>query len=234
MMKLRQVALAATSLEPVRSSLMTLLGLDADFADPGVAEFGLENTVMAVGDTFLEVVAPTRADTAASRTLALRGEALCGYMVLFQVGHFATLDARLEALRLRKVWQTDRPAVTAAHVHPKDIGGAIVSFDEMRPATEWVWAGPTWQQRKARNVASIVGCVVGAVNPAALCNRWAEVLDTIPVELTLNLDAGTFISFEQAPRDGVLSVVMATEHVEEMIRQANSLGLDRVVRFVAV
>ena len=69
-MKLRQVALAAAELEPARSTLFELLGIHKDYADPGVGEFGLINSVMAIGDTFLEIVAPSEANTAAGRLVA--------------------------------------------------------------------------------------------------------------------------------------------------------------------
>ncbi|MBM4204117.1 MAG: VOC family protein [Gammaproteobacteria bacterium] len=231
-MKLRQVALAASTLEPIRTNLMTLLGLDADFADPGVGEFGLHNTVQVIGDTYLEVVAPTRPDTAAGRTLASRAQDPCGYMVLFQVDDFAAYNTHLEKLGLRKIWQIDRPAVRAAHVHPKDIGGAIVSFDEMRPAQEWVWAGPEWRSRKARHATSIVGCVVGSTDPEALCRRWSEVLDVAPVGREIRLDDGTFVRFEAAEKDGVTAVVIAADSPSALNDQAAALGLDKVVHFV--
>ena len=68
-MKLRQVALAATDLTDTRAKLFLLLGINEDFADAGVGEFGLVNSVMAIGDTFLEIVSPNAPATAAGRTL---------------------------------------------------------------------------------------------------------------------------------------------------------------------
>ena len=65
-MKLRQIALVARELGPVREAFFAVLGLNADFNDPGVAKFGLENSVMALGDTFLEVVAPVEENTTAT------------------------------------------------------------------------------------------------------------------------------------------------------------------------
>ncbi|MCP5180510.1 MAG: VOC family protein [Pseudomonadales bacterium] len=232
-MKLRQIALAAAHLEPIRTNLMTLLGLDADFADSGVGEFGLMNTVQAIGDSFLEVVAPSRADTAAGRTLALRGEDPCGYMVLLQVADFAAFEARLDARGLRKVWRIDRPEVSAAHVHPKDIGGAIVSFDEMRPPAEWLWGGPGWQQRRARNAIAIVGCIVGARQPESMRARWADVLGVSAGDTRLNLDAGTWIDFVPAGKDGVIAAVLACDDPAGMAARARTLELDGVLRFVA-
>ena len=58
------------------------LGLDEPFRDPGVGVFGLENAVFAVGDTFLEVVAPVQPDTTAGRYLQRRGGD-SGYMAIY-------------------------------------------------------------------------------------------------------------------------------------------------------
>ena len=71
--RLRQAVLVADQLEPVASALRSALGLREPFRDPGVGEFGLANVVFALGDCFLEVVSPTRADTAAGRYLERHG-----------------------------------------------------------------------------------------------------------------------------------------------------------------
>ena len=59
MARLRQAVLVARDLDGVAASLRSALGLGAPFHDPGVAAFGLRNAVMALGDTFVEVVSPT-------------------------------------------------------------------------------------------------------------------------------------------------------------------------------
>ena len=51
---------------------------------------------------------------------------------------------------------------------------AIVSFDEMRPADEWLWAGPGWRDRKARHVASISAVEIQAADPESLADRWSK------------------------------------------------------------
>ena len=53
--QLRQVCLVAESLEPVVEGLTKILDLNSCFIDPGVAQFGLENNLMALGKNFLEV-----------------------------------------------------------------------------------------------------------------------------------------------------------------------------------
>ena len=56
--RLRQVVLVARDLEAVAGALRQPLGLGAPFHDEGVGHFGLRNAVMALGDTFVEVVSP--------------------------------------------------------------------------------------------------------------------------------------------------------------------------------
>ena len=68
-MRLRQIALVAHDLEKARADIVAVLGLGPDYADPGVAHFGLENAVWPIGDTFLEVVSPKQAGTTAGRLL---------------------------------------------------------------------------------------------------------------------------------------------------------------------
>ena len=83
-MRLRQVCLVAETLEPTVTTLSTLLDAPVCYRDPGVGFFGLENALLPVGTDFLEVVAPVKEDTAASRHLALQPLPLahCPYLFL--------------------------------------------------------------------------------------------------------------------------------------------------------
>lgn len=234
-MNLRQVALVAEQLAPVKQDIFAVLGIDADFADNGVAEFGLENSVMTIGKTFLEVVAPLQENTAAGRLLARRqGDG--GYMVIAQVGtgEIEAVSTRMDTLGIRKVWQVDRDEVTAFHVHPSDIGAAIVSFDEMRPATEWLWAGPSWQQRPAKLVTAISGVTLQAEDPEAIARRWATAFDRAAnlegSALVLRLDNGE-IRFEEASDgrgDGVAAVLFETPALAPIMEVAAQRGISRV------
>ena len=125
-----------------------------------------------VGETFLEVVCPKEEGTAAARLLERRGGD-GGYMVLSLVDCIDGVSRRIENLHMRKIWEVDREEVSAFHVHPKDIGAAIVSFDEMRPSTEWLWAGPGWRDRKSSHVGGITAVDVQADDPEAIAANWA-------------------------------------------------------------
>ncbi|HEX4660156.1 MAG TPA: hypothetical protein VH307_22445, partial [Streptosporangiaceae bacterium] len=134
--RLRQVALVARDCDRVAGELCQAFGLAQPFHDPGVGRFGLTNAVFAVGDTFLEVVAPAQPDTAAGRYLQRRGGD-GGYMAIFQVPHLAAARRRLAGLGVRVVWTADLPDIAATHLHPRDVPGAIVSLDWAEPAQSW-------------------------------------------------------------------------------------------------
>lgn len=174
-MRIRQIVFAARDLSEGSAQLATLLGLDPPFRDPGVAEFGLDNAVFVFGDQFIEIVSPVRAGTTAGRLFERRGD--CGYMLLLQTDDLARERARFAALGVRTVFTAEFPDIRAVHLHPKDIGGAIVSVDEPRPAASWRWGGPAWRAQSGRlGVQRIVGLTVEAMEPAGMAARWAQVL----------------------------------------------------------
>lgn len=197
MIRLRQVALVAADLEAAVAAVHDTLGLDVSFRDPDVAEFGLVNAVFPVGDEFLEVVSPARPGTTAGRLLDKRGGD-GGYMVIVQCDDLARRRSRLAKLWVRVVWQIDLDDISGTHLHPKDVGGAILSIDEARPWSSWRWAGPGWESHRRLDVVQgLAGVVIGADDPAAMAARWGEVLD-VPVDGTvLRLTEGR-IAFEPA------------------------------------
>ena len=210
-MKLKQVALVAGELAPVREKIFDILGLVADYDDPGVGAFGLCNSVMAIGETFLEVVCPKEEGTTAARLLERRGGD-GGYMVIALVDSIQGISRRIERLQMRKIWEVDREEVSAFHVHPKDIGAAIVSFDEMRPSTEWLWAGPGWRDRKSSHVGGITAVDVQADDPEAIAANWAAAFGrSFRLEgdvLLMQLDDGDirFVEAVDGRGDGVAAV----------------------------
>src|SRR2546428_9993292 len=143
-MHIRQIALVARELEPVVADLTAVLGIEVGFRDPGVAEFGLHSAVMPVGQTFLEVVSPTREGTTADRLLERRGGD-GGYIVILQTADLRADRTRLAALGVRIVWQLELDDIATVHLHPRDLGGAIVSLDQPVPPESWRWGGPQWQ-----------------------------------------------------------------------------------------
>jgi hypothetical protein len=177
-MRLRQIALAARELNPTVDALTDVLGIEVCFNDPGVGVFGLENAVMPMGETFLEVVSPVRADASAMRQIEKRGGD-CGYMVILQCADFATLDAevaRAKKTGARVVWEGDHEGARTVHFHPRELG-AILSLDAMPTFAEWRWAGPRWEDHvRGERTGSITGAEIESPDPAKLAERWASVV----------------------------------------------------------
>jgi hypothetical protein len=230
--RIRQIALVARELEPVVEDLRAVLGLAVGFRDPGVGQFGLENTVMPVGTQFLEVVAPVREGTTAGRYLERRnGDG--GYMVILQTDNLGRERERLERLGVRVVWQIALDDIATIHLHPRDVGGAIVSFDQPEPPESWRWGGPDWAAQPQRQVVSaIIGVEIQSADPAALAARWAQVLGLAPAERSgdrflLALEDGV-LSF-RAPLDergdGISAIVFAARDRERALSAARARGI---------
>ena len=185
--RLRQAVLAARDLDAVAERLRGDLGLGEPFADPGVAAFGLRNAVFALGDTFLEVVSPAEEGTAAGRWLdRLGGDG--GYMLMFQLGDLERARARVRALGIREVFAVDLEDIVEAHLHPGDVGGAIVSLSRPTPRGAWRWGGPGWEERSAPG--AIAGVEVTVADPARAAGRWREVLGVDPPAVGVDFARG--------------------------------------------
>jgi hypothetical protein len=177
-MHIRQVALVARDLDRVVDDLCAVFDIAVSFNDPGVGVFGLRNAVLPVGETFLEVVSPITPDASAARFLERRkGDG--GYMVILQTDDLAADRARLGALGVRIVWETTLDDIATIHLHPRDLGGAIVSIDQPQPPPAWRWAGKAWQGHvRTTRVLRVAGVSIETPHPAVLAARWARVLGT--------------------------------------------------------
>ena len=133
-MRIRQLVLVSDERDSVVEDLCSLFKIEVAFYDPGIIHFGLENAVIPVGDTFLEVVSPVQEETTAGRYLERRN-GNGGYMVIMQTDDLKSEKARVEAEGINIVWNADREEegihAQAIHLHPRDVGGAILSIDEM-------------------------------------------------------------------------------------------------------
>mgnify|MGYP003326181300 CR=1 FL=1 len=95
-MRIRQLVLVAEDRDKVVNDLCNLFKIEVAFYDPGIIHFGLENAVIPVGDTFLEVVSPVQENTTAGRYLKRR-KGNGGYMVIIQVEDMDKEKRRVES-----------------------------------------------------------------------------------------------------------------------------------------
>jgi glyoxalase-like protein len=231
-MRLRQVAFVARDLEPVVADLCAVLGIEIAFRDPGVRAFGLHNAVMPIGDTFLEVVSPLEPNTTAGRFLERRGGD-GGYMVILQCDDLDAERARLATLGVRIVWSTDLDNARTIHLHPRDIGGAIVSLDAMVPPESWRWAGPRWRECVHTDVVSeITGVELQSDDPLALAERWSRVLNrpvartpSGTVRIVLDRGAIRFVTASDGRGEGVSAIDVAVRDRERLVAAARARGV---------
>lgn len=208
MPRLRQAVIAVSDLDASVEKLRSGLGLGEPFADPVIEYFGLRNAVFAIGGTFLEMVSPIREGTAAGRLIERRGGD-CGYMAMLQVEDADAARLRAKDLGIREVFDVEFEDMKEAHLHPADIGGAIVSLSEPLPAASWRWGGPNWQERNVPG--SLLGITVGVADAAATEARWFQVAGgAIPV------------SFVDDPAEpGIIAIDLEIEGCRVSIDPAN-------------
>jgi hypothetical protein len=133
----------------------------------------LRNAVFALGDTFLEVVSPVAPDTSAGRLLSRRGGD-GGYMVMFQVADLAAARASARERGVREVFEVTLEDIAEVHLHPVDMGGAIVSLSAPEPPESWRWGGPGWRERS--RPLSVGAVTLAAEDPGAVAELWSEII----------------------------------------------------------
>jgi hypothetical protein len=180
MIRLRQVALVARSLDAVVDELGSAFGLEDAYRDPGVGAFGLVNAVLPVGDQFVEVVSPVRDGTAAGRQLdRLGGDG--GYMVICHTDDQAPFRARAASMGIRSALEADDDGYRIWQLHPGDTGGSFLEID-LQPgwdsaANPWMPAGPDWQRCVRTDVVDgIVAVELSVPDVDGVSARWRALL----------------------------------------------------------
>ncbi len=229
---IRQIVLVAQQLEPVVHQLSRVMGAEVCFRDPGVGEFGLENAMMVIGEAddaqFLEVVAPIRSNTAAGRHLERHGPS--GYMLLLQTDDLVADRVRLSELGVRIIWQASHPDINAMHLHPKDIGGAIVSIDQPSPSHAWRWGGPNWHRYADDTGAQqVVYTRITSPDAQSVARRWATVLGVQAPEQQgdqyhLKLEDGTVI-FDKGEAEVITGFGLRMADLDRALAKAEALDL---------
>jgi hypothetical protein len=229
-MRLRQIAFAARDLPRASQQLAELFALDAPYRDLGVAAFELDNVVYVFGDQFIEIVSPVQPGTSGGRHIERRGDS--GYMLLLQTDDLDRERARFARLGLREVHASEHDDIRAVHLHPKDVGAAIVSVDQPTPAAAWRWGGPLWRlQPSARAAQRIVGVALEARDPHAMARRWAEVFGLGTPQARagtwrLTLDGG-WLDFVGAGTngEGIAGFTLAVAELDALLQRAARIGL---------
>lgn len=232
-MRIRQIALVANELDSTVETICSVLGLEVGFRDPGVAHFGLSNAVIPVGDTFLEVVSPVSDGTTAGRLLERRdGDG--GYMVILQTDDLDVHRKQLAELDVRIVFEHALEGIATLHLHPKDVGGAILSLDVAEPPSSWRWAGSDWEShRRTETTSWIDGVQIQTADPRKTAEQWSRVVGFPVIDASsglceIPLEAGwiRFVESRDGRGDGVTAVEFIVNDVDTVIEHARARGLE--------
>ena len=228
-MDIRQLVIVAKERDKVVENLCDLFQIKVAFHDPGIIHFGLENALLPIGNTFLEVISPVEENTTAGRFLDRRGGD-GGYMVIVQVDDFNLSRKAVENAGIDVVFESEDPKARAVHLHPKQLGGAILSLDYMDPPESWKWAGDNWSEEVDTTlVESISGVQVQSSDPNEMKRKWQSVLsvNTEIAKSIINLD-NTIIEFTEdvdGRGNGVSAFQIKVNDKDEINRRAQKMNL---------
>ena len=183
-LRLRQICLVAGELEPVVEQICRTFGVEVCHRDPNVNRYGLHNALMPFGPTFIELVAPmpgrAPAETAAGRYLQrIGGDG--GYMVIMDQHEVQSFREHVEAIGVRIANKLEYPTYQGTQLHPKDVGGTIMSVGHDAHGDDlwgdWHAAGQQWKNHvRTERVAALMGVRTQTSDPGRLAARWGEVL----------------------------------------------------------
>jgi len=233
-LRLRQLCLVASRLEPVVQQLTEVLGLAVCHRDPAVAQFGLHNALLPLGNSFLEVVAPLREGTAAGRYLQRRGGD-GGYMVILDTDDLPHWRQHVGQIGVRIAAALGVGDYEGAQLHPQDTGGALLEINSTRGGADLqgpYWpAGPHWQAAVRRErVSGIAGVVLQSDEPERLARRWAQILQRSAQrhgdEWQLPVDNAVlrFVASTDARGEGLAGIDLIANDAHAVRRAAQAAG----------
>ena len=142
---------------------------------------------------------------------------------------------RIKNSEIKIVWNGDRKEedihARTIHLHPKQIGGAILSLDKMIPEDEWLWAGINWKEHINKSlVDSISGVILKSSDPDRLCSQWELALgkkrdEDKTFNISLDQSKISFVKDVDSKQDGIVAFIIKALNPEKIIENAKSKNL---------
>ena len=185
--RLRQICLVAPQLQPVIDDIAAIMGLEVCYRDGNVAKYGLENALLPVDSILLEVVAPTRPDTAAGRFLDRTG-GRGGYMAILSCDDPDERGRNAQGLGVRIANVIDHPPYHGVQLHPRDCRAAFIEFNHTEGTDDihgaYPPAGPDWQRAIRKDVTqALVAVEMQSADPAGLAEHWGKIIGVSPRQI---------------------------------------------------
>ena len=233
-MRLRQLVFVSNERDELADKICNLFDLKQTYHDAGLINFGLENVLIPLGDTFFEIVMPVQENTTAGRFLDKRGGE-GGYMVIVDSSNFEKEQARVESSGIEIVWHGNRKEegiqARTIHLHPKQVGGAILSIDHMNPASAWLWAGTDWEKDINKTLIDVLsGVVLQSKDPELMCSNWENALGKkrdAGSGLDISLDGSkiSFVSDVNGRGEGINAFKIKALAKDTIMKKAEEMNL---------
>jgi hypothetical protein len=187
-LRLRQICLVALRLEPVITDIADIMGLSVCYRDENVAKYGLENALLPVDTILLEVVAPFRGGTAASRFLEKTG-GLGGYMVIFCCDDPDARGEHANAIGVRTANVITHAPYHGVQLHPRDCRAAFIEFNHTDGSDDALGpyppAGPDWQNHIRKDTTlALTEVEMQSPDPQGLAEHWGAIIDVPASEVS--------------------------------------------------
>ena len=116
------------------------------------------------------------------------------------------------------------------HLHPKQVGGAILSIDHMNPKNAWLWAGTNWEKDINKNLVDVLsGVVMQSEDPEQLCMQWEKALGIKRAqnELKIQLAESTinFVESTDGRGEGINAFKIKALNKDQIIKNAKSMKI---------
>lgn len=181
-LRLRQICLAAPKLERLVSDLDEILAIKVCYRDPNVGKYGLENALFMVGTNFLEIVSPTKDDTAGGRFIE-RTKGHGGYMAIFQASDVRRRQKHAETMGVRVAHVIDRDSYQNVQLHPRDCRAAFIEFGHSVGGDDrmgtWAPAGEKWKDFvRTDKTRRMLGIEIESPKPDDIAAHWSKIIET--------------------------------------------------------
>ncbi|MDF2368257.1 VOC family protein [Sneathiella sp.] len=178
--RLRQICLAAADITETERVFSHVLGLDVCHRSV-LDNFGLENIMYAINGCFLEIVAPTKENTAVDRFLA-RNNGRGGYMAIFDCADMERHKSLAEEAGVDPIYERRNEKADLLQLNPKQTGATMMEFDHHHGDDSMLghyeWAGDEWHQYVSTEVTGdILGIEITSPDAEARAKLWGHICD---------------------------------------------------------
>lgn len=175
--KIRQLAIGVPDVAAAAAQARKELGLAQGFADHLLAEIGLDDDAMIMGDgrSFLEYVGPLSEDSPIQRWLAKGGSG--GYAMAVQVPDLELFRSRIADLEIDIAAEVEAYGYRIIQFRPRKMG-LLFELDEVPDPDAWFWDDLDKEIPSAPEVDSFSWVEMSTPEPERLSTLWAGLFET--------------------------------------------------------